>query len=493
MGFADGFQAGSGMVMRGLQMRDAREQRERENAFVDEQRTRQRVQQGREDAAWNQLQALQDQGVYQGATGLSQPGMQALAAGGTAYGSGEQAIRDATGDYAREAQRMGMDNGGGYNPQAGITKRGATPLELEKALGGVAVAQRDTRGMRDSMTRQRQLEEDELIANAQVNEDTIKYINGNHQSLTIGDPDKKGFRQISFVKLDGKAGFERLNVADQKKLAAAQALWDRNPERAMKMVAEVNGELANVLAAEARQGEAATRISNDAASHSQTAQYHDAQLGELSRHNQAVEANNRARLGLEAAKANRENAALRKLEEGDALGREAAGYAEGLQRARNFGAEGRDAANIYGERLAGVQARMRGLGLNPGTDRERMTPKDEMAARAQLKTAGYSDEQIESMVTGYDPIKAMAQMLQERKGPAAPRTQAPAPQAAPAPRFDPAARAREIQAALAVDDSIKSGGLSGMGGRAIQAGTLPLGMGARRDLELELRQLTGGR
>lgn len=70
-----------------------------------------------------------------------------------------------------------------------------------------------------------------------------------------------------------------------------------------------------------------------------------------------------------------------------------------------------------------------------------------------------------------------------------------APAVAPAAPTQQAkqARALQIQQALAADDELKQGGVFGMGGRALRAGRLPMGMGARRDLELELQQLTQGR
>ena len=54
-----------------------------------------------------------------------------------------------------------------------------------------------------------------------------------------------------------------------------------------------------------------------------------------------------------------------RLERGDKLGREAAGYAQGLSTARSLGSEGRQAAAIYEAQLAGAQQHMAGLGLKP--------------------------------------------------------------------------------------------------------------------------------
>jgi hypothetical protein len=66
---------------------------------------------------------------------------------------------------------------------------------------------------------------------------------------------------------------------------------------------------------------------------------------------------------------------------------------------------------------------------------------------------------------------------------------APAP-AAGLPTRSSAGRVEELRAALAKDDRIKSGGLAGMGGRAIQEGALPMGLAERRSAEEELARLT---
>lgn len=314
MGFAEGFSTGASAIARGLQMRTDREDRARENAWVDEQRTRLRQDRAREDAAWNNLDTLQSQGVFDGATGLKQPSMQMLASGGTAYGTGDPAIREATGDYAREANRLGVPDQGGYNPQADITRRGASELELERAMGGISAARRDTTGMRQSADRQKVLRENELLAGAKVDDNTVKWLNQNHKALTLGDADKDGFRQLSFVDVDGKGQFSRLSLADQRKLAGAQALWDVNPDRAMKMVGEVNKDLATLFAHENAMSEQVGRSGNDVAGkrgelgiRRGELDVHRAHQAESTRHNMAVEGNAAAHLGLQRQQLERSN------------------------------------------------------------------------------------------------------------------------------------------------------------------------------------------
>jgi hypothetical protein len=75
---------------------------------------------------------------------------------------------------------------------------------------------------------------------------------------------------------------------------------------------------------------------------------------------------------------------------------------------------------------------------------------------------------------------------------AAPLVAAAAP-AAPDPATIRQQRIQEITRQLATDDTIKSGGLGGMGMRAVQAGALPLGIGGRRALEEELANLQTGK
>ena len=72
--------------------------------------------------------------------------------------------------------------------------------------------------------------------------------------------------------------------------------------------------------------------------------------------------------------------------------------------------------------------------------------------------------------------------------PIVPAAAQPAPSAAPVSRDSQIA---QIEAALAVDDRLKQGGLGGIGMRAIQERALPLGMAERRDLERKLASLRG--
>lgn len=427
IGLADGLRSGFGMGMQARQAADARERQAREDAWQDEQRTRLRRQWGAEDSAWRDLETLQGQGVVEGATGISQPSMQMLAAGnGGAYGSGEGAIRDAAGDYTREMNRLGQGENApatgvpatgvpAYNAQAPIARRAASDLEVERAMGGVAMARRDMAGLSQSRARQKQLSEDEILAKAEVNDATISYINDNHRSLTIGDPDKHGFRQVSFVKVGGKAAFDRLSPMDQRKLAGAQALYATNPTRALQLAKEVNADLAKVFETEAREGEAVVRSGNDAAFKGGSLDNDAARTRAQADHWAAQTRNDAARLGMQRDRAKLENWQLERLRLGDTLGQEAAGYAEGLSAAHAAGPQGRSAADIYGAKLAGVHQRMRGLGLNPG-GREQMSLKDQLDAEAKLIQAGMSPEQARARVTGYDPVEVMRAEIAKLRG-----------------------------------------------------------------------------
>ena len=72
--------------------------------------------------------------------------------------------------------------------------------------------------------------------------------------------------------------------------------------------------------------------------------------------------------------------------------------------------------------------------------------------------------------------------------PIVPAAEPPAPAAAPVSRENQIA---QIEAALAVDDRIKQGGLGGIAMRAIQERAMPLGMVERKDLERKLASLRG--
>jgi len=168
--FQSGFNMGSNIGFRRLENErqaklDARQ--EEMDRRADQEYARKLSQQGAEDDAFRSYSTLNKDGVVSGATGLSQPSMQMLYGGGTAYGSGPEAVQGAAGDYSREMNRMAAaapERAAGlpvYNPTAPITTRPATELEQERAFGAIAAARRDVGQMRVSQANAKKINLDD--------------------------------------------------------------------------------------------------------------------------------------------------------------------------------------------------------------------------------------------------------------------------------------------------------------------------------------------
>lgn len=144
-----------------------------------------------------------------------------------------------------------------------------------------------------------------------------------------------------------------------------------------------------------------------------------------------------------------------RLERGDRLGQEAAGYAQGLSAAKALGPQGKAAADIYGTQLAGTNQRMAGLGLRPYGMKDPVPPQIIMEetrkfmetpqGAAMAPAAAY--QMIESMLNGRgaDPVAqateaTRAELARLRGG------RAPAGAAAQAPESPEMAHARRVQA-----------------------------------------------
>jgi hypothetical protein len=142
--------------------------REEEQSYLRQQRAKAAQRESAVDAAFNSYETLRTKGnVNAEGTGLSAPSAQMAFAGNAgAYGSGEAAVQEMAGDYAREmgrfAQAPGAPAGGlpTYNPTAPVTTTAASEVDLEAALGGIAAAQRDVRGIRESTTNVKNLKLD---------------------------------------------------------------------------------------------------------------------------------------------------------------------------------------------------------------------------------------------------------------------------------------------------------------------------------------------
>lgn len=122
-------------------------------------------------------------------------------------------------------------------------------------LSQLAAATGDIERLRSLETERRTAAEDSLIAQStkefkgtddQIGATTM-FVNNTSKRITMSDPDKNGLVGLSVVKPDGRASFETLSRAEQAKVYAAVRLLEVNPTRAMKMIEDVNKDLAQAI------------------------------------------------------------------------------------------------------------------------------------------------------------------------------------------------------------------------------------------------------
>lgn len=226
------------------------------------------------------------------------------------------------------------------------------------------------------------------------------------QPMTIADVmDPKtnkptGYRQLHLVDpKTGKASKFDLSPDDARRVVYARELieagMDDEGHAALK---GVNADLAARIKALNDSSDRAVSSGNQAANFADDARHRKEQLG-LSK----------GQLVLAQQRGARESKQDKMFDEGIRLGKEAAVYARGLSTSQSMGAKGAEGRATYGSLLAGTNAQLAALGIKPFTPggREQMTQVQELKARAELAQAGYKPEQIESMITGYDPAAAM--------------------------------------------------------------------------------------
>lgn len=162
-----------------------------------------------------------------------------------------------------------------------------TGAAAEDLLGRIALIRGDTAGFRGSQAAARTFREDDLFKERvkgykgtpeQIDE-TMVYVNQMSKSITMGEPDKDGFAQLSVVKPDGKAVFANLTRQDQAKIYAAAGLMELNPQRAFDMMAQVNKDLAVAVAADNNMNVSLANASNDVVSKKGTLANQRAKLG----------------------------------------------------------------------------------------------------------------------------------------------------------------------------------------------------------------------
>lgn len=314
--FANMFRAAGEAQQRGAEIADRKKRR----AWEEEDRAARAAKQSKIDEAFSRMRGLSTTGVVeQGAGDLTAGGIQQVMDSGYGGTTGVAAAQELGVDSYREAQRglrapaaapdsaaqsVGLAQNG---PQLGLAQNGprtraARKSEIYGALMDVATHREDAGGYAAALTQREGALDDELIAGVKLpkigtpefsamTDSLVTKLNAEHKTVTFGEPDKNGMRQVAIVTKTGKALFETLSSAEQLKLAQANALMERNPTRAMQMIESVNKNLAEAIARENGLTLNVGKEGNDAA-------YRGGMMDATRTHQDRMFANDSARLGL---------------------------------------------------------------------------------------------------------------------------------------------------------------------------------------------------
>ena len=162
-----------------------------------------------------------------------------------------------------------------------VPKRAVTRGELFDARKNIAVASRDYAGLGKLEDEGRAIAWDETFAkhykaytaSPEQIDAAASHINTNSKTITLHEPDKQGFRQMSIVAPDGKATLLKLGKHDQAQLWAASQMIDQDPTRALGIMAGIDKNLAAAVAAE-------NGIVDKVGQHQNTMAYQKGQLAE---------------------------------------------------------------------------------------------------------------------------------------------------------------------------------------------------------------------
>ena len=227
---------GEGLDLARARRKSDAEEARKETLFNQEQEQYKRklgIQQGT-DAAFGSYKALQN-GVYDGSKadfGAVNPAADAGPVQGVAP--------------------IGAVGGGA------IPKRAASRRDMLDARKNIAVAAQDYGSLGKLEEESRGVEWDDTFAkhikgysgSPEQIADAAKHINTNSKAITLHEPDKQGFRQMSVVAPDGTATLLKLGKHDQAQLWAASQMMDLDPQRALAIMHGIDKNLAAAVAAE---------------------------------------------------------------------------------------------------------------------------------------------------------------------------------------------------------------------------------------------------
>lgn len=395
MGWASGFNAGTRMARTWIDTYNQAKDEEEFNRIRDE---KPQVSEGFTAEQGDQLRAAAESGLYDigfkngryTVTPKSEPGNEGYVAPQTVtdmFGerrAGMMSPRQI--EYQRQAQMAGAVSR--RNPLAGARmmreldqgEREQAQHELGMKTGelGLRRAQRQDTTEEEAVGFQRAVGQyiKEGVADPQTVERDRLGINANHPRYTItsaADPKTgKPTGQYNFITVDDK-GNDRsiplnfMQMAEARALIMAMEQYPGQSMVALQRLAAINKDVAEAVARD-------NNMRLEAFKAGDTANYHTGMVRAANRNADAA-----------WARAGQENAALKKLNELDALGQSEAGNEMGLQRALAVGATkptpyGPSAADIYRERRAGDRARIQALSGRVSSDKPAMSMADFLKA-----------------------------------------------------------------------------------------------------------------
>ena len=138
-----------------------------------------------------------------------------------------------------------------------LAPQGPTDSERERIYGNVARIKGDINGMRQADQNRRAFKFKETFSSYVKDYDPndeekvgvgIRHMNTTDGIVTVGEPDKKGYRDMSYVDSDGKGKFAKLSPSEQAQVYAAAQMMGDYPEESIAKIRDVNKELGDALA-----------------------------------------------------------------------------------------------------------------------------------------------------------------------------------------------------------------------------------------------------
>lgn len=137
-----------------------------------------------------------------------------------------------------------------------LAPQGVSDAEREAIFGRVARIKGDIAGMRQAEQNRRMFEYKDTFSRYMKEFDAddkgmvdtaIRQLNKTDEVVTIGKPDAKGYRELSFVDEEGEGKFTKLSRAEQAQLYAAGQMMGQYPDEALAKIREINKELGDAL------------------------------------------------------------------------------------------------------------------------------------------------------------------------------------------------------------------------------------------------------